>query len=364
MSQINIFGIGISAWIAVPVAFFVWVTLLLFIKKRIFTIIKKITEKTQTRIDDLFIQSVDFPATLLIFAGGGALVERMMPLVLNNELTTYFVIGFKVIMIVALILFFDGFLNSVIHFYSGQVEILKTSGAVARGFVRVIVIGLGLLILLDSFGVSITPVLASLGVGSLAVALALQPTLENFFAGIQLVVDKPIKVGHFIKLDSGEEGYVYRVGWRSTWIRMLPNNMVVIPNKILVDSKVINYDYPDKESAVLVDMGVHYNSDLPHVERVTGEVAKETLKTVTGGVENFDPFIRYHTFGDFSINFTVVLRAKEFVDSHLIKHEFIKNLHRRYAREGIKIPYPIQAVDYEQEHAFQTIERIQAKLGG
>jgi small-conductance mechanosensitive channel len=364
MSQVHILGVSVSAWLAVPVAFFVWATLLLFIKRRIFIIIKRIAEKTKTGIDDLFIRSVDFPATLLIFASGGALVESMMPLVLNHELTAYFIVGFKVITIVAVILFFDGFLNSVIHFYSGQVEILKTSGAVARGFVRVLVVGLGFLILLDSFGVSITPVLASLGVGSLAVALALQPTLENFFSGIQLVVDKPIQVGHFIKLDSGEEGYVYRVGWRSTWIRMLPNNMVVIPNKVLVDSKVINYYYPDKELAVLVEMGVHYNSDLQRVERVTAEVAKETLKTVMGGVESFDPFIRYHTFGDFSVNFTVVLRAKEFVDSHLIKHEFIKNLHRRYAKEGIKIPYPIQAVDYEQEHAFQTIERIQAKLGG
>ncbi|MCK4882767.1 MAG: mechanosensitive ion channel family protein, partial [Candidatus Omnitrophica bacterium] len=307
--------------------------------------------KTKTQLDDIFVQSADFPLTLLIFASGGAVVERMIPLATNNDLTTYFIVGFKAVSVVACVLFFDKFLNALIHTYSGKVEILKTSGGVARGFVRIIVIGLGLLILLDSFGVSITPVLASLGVGSLAVALALQPTLENFFSGIQLIMDKPIKVGHFVKLDSGEEGYVHKIGWRSTWVKMLPNNVVVIPNKVIVNAKVVNYYYPQKELAVLVQVGVHYESDLEYVERVTMEVGKETLKEVEGGVEDFDPFIRYHTFGDFSINFSVILRAKEFVDNYLIKHEFIKRLHKRYAQEGIKIPYPIWAINYSQEKA-------------
>lgn len=353
MQQINIFGITVSAGIVIPVACFVWITILLLIKKHIFVIIKKLVGKTETKLDDVFIQSVDFPATLLIFASGGALVERMIPLATNNELTTYFLIGFKAAVIIAVVLFFDKLFNGLIQAYSGRAEILKTSGGIARGFVRVIVISLGLLILLDSFGVSVTPVLASLGVGSLAVALALQPTLENFFSGIQLITDKPIKIGHFVKLESGEEGYVHKIGWRSTWVRMLPNNVVVIPNKVIVNSKVINYHYPQKELSVLVQVGVHYDSDLEHVERVTIEVAKETLNDVEGGVDDFDPFIRYHTFDDSSINFSVILRAKEFVDSYSVKHTFIKKLHKRYAQEGINIPYPIRAINHAQEKSFE-----------
>jgi small-conductance mechanosensitive channel len=251
-------------------------------------------------------------------------------------------------------MFMDKLLNNLIQTYSHKVEILKTSGGVARTIARIIVIGLGLLILLDSFGVSITPLLASLGIGSLAVALALQPTLENFFSGIQIVIDKPIKVGQFVKLDSGEEGYVDRVGWRSTWVRMLPNNVVVIPNKALVNSKLVNYYYPQKELAVLVQVGVHYDSDLKRVEKVTCEVGKEVMKEVKGAVPEFDPFIRYHTFNDFSIDFTVILRAKEFVDNYLIKHEFIKRLHERFNKEGIIIPYPIKALNYEQETGSKT----------
>ena len=208
---------------------------------------------------------------------------------------------------------------------------------------------IGGLVLLDSLGVSVTPIIASLGIGSLAVALALQPTLENLFSGIQIILDKLIIPGQYIKLGSGEEGYVERVGWRLTWIRQLPNNMVVIPNKELVNSRVVNYYYPSAEQGITMEVGVHYTSDLKKVERVTVEVGEEIMRTIQGGVPEFKPFIRYHSFQNSSINFTVVLRVKEFVDSFLIRHEFIKVLNERYAKEGIVIPYPIVALNTDQE---------------
>jgi small-conductance mechanosensitive channel len=132
---------------------------------------------------------------------------------------------------------------------------------------------------------------------------------------------------------------------------MLPNNVVLIPNDKLSKAIVVNYYLPDQELAVPVNVGVHYTSDLKKVERVTVEVAREVMKEVPGGVPQFEPVVRYHTLGDFSVNFTVVLRAKEFVDQYLIKHEFIKRLHERYAKEGICIPYPVRAINYEQEKA-------------
>jgi small-conductance mechanosensitive channel len=125
----------------------------------------------------------------------------------------------------------------------------------------------------------------------------------------------------------------------------------LVPNEKLTKAIITNYYLPDKELAVLVEAGVHYNSDLSKVEKVTCEVAREVMNEVAGGVPHFEPFIRYHTFADFSINFTVILRAKEFVDQYLIKHEFIKRLHERYNKEGIIIPYPIRAINYEQEKA-------------
>lgn len=349
MKEISVFGFEIQPWLWAPVLYFLCISVFLLIKKVVYEKIRRIAERTRTQIDDIFLNALDLPLTLLIFVSGAVIVDRIGPLGIDGELTKYFLVALRVTTILAVIIFIDRLLKGLIQTYSAKVDILKTSGGVVQGIARAVVLALGLLILLDTFGVSITPIIASLGVGSLAVALALQPTLENFFAGIQLVIDKPLKVGQFVKLDSGEEGYVHKIGWRSTWVRMLPNNVVVIPNKSLVTAKITNYYYPMQELAVLVQVGVHYGSDLERVEKVTIEVGEDVMKTVQGGVPDFMPFIRYHTFDDFSINFTVILRAKEFVDNYLIKHEFIKRLHKRYAKEGIVIPYPIRAINNTQE---------------
>ncbi|MBN2120355.1 MAG: mechanosensitive ion channel family protein [Candidatus Omnitrophica bacterium] len=357
MKEVAIFGFKISVGILAPVIYFIWVSLLLLVKAFLFKQIRRIATKTKTKLDDIFVGALDFPLTLLIFVSGGAILGNILPLGEENELIRIFIIGLKATTIIAVILFLDRLLKNLIEFYAHKIDILRTSRGVTQGIVRVVVIGLGLLILLDSFGISITPILASLGIGSLAVALALQPTLENFFSGIQIVIDRPIRVGQFVKLDSGEEGYVTKIGWRSTWIRMLPNNVVVIPNKVLVNSKVLNYYYPEQELAVLVQVGVHYESDLKKVEIVTIEVGKEVMKEVQGGVPEFEPFIRYHTFNAYSIDFTVILRAKEFVDNYLIKHEFIKRLHERYVKEGIVIPFPISAVNLDQEGTYKYVKK-------
>lgn len=210
---------------------------------------------------------------------------------------------------------------------------------------KAVIAVVGGMLVLDNLGISLTPLLTTLGIGSLAVAIALQDTLGNAFAGLHIKADRPIEVGQFIRLDTGDEGYVERIGWRSTRIRMLPNKSAVVPNSKLVQSTIINYDLPDPEVAVLVQVGVHYDSDLKKVERVTCEVAKETMRTVRGGVPSFEPFIRYHTFNQSSIDFTVILRAQQFVDNYLIKHEFIKALQERYRDEGIVIPFPIRTLE-------------------
>jgi len=315
--------------------------------------IKHFAEKTKTRIDDIFIKAIDLPLVLLIFSSGGILVQKISPLAASSEVTQYFLAGFKAITIIAIILFIDQFVHCLITEYTPKYDILKASSGIVKVVARIFIVGIGILVLLDSFGVSITPILASLGVGSLAVALALQPTLENFFSGIQLISDKPIRVGQFIKLESGQEGYVEKIGWRSTWIKMLPNNTVILPNKTVAGSIITNYHYPDKEVIVSVDLGVHYKSDLEKVERVTIEVAKHIMATVPGGVKEFQPAVSYYAFGESSINFTVSMRAKEFVDTYLIKHEFIKALKTRYAKENIVIPYPTRATNLEQEKAFE-----------
>jgi small-conductance mechanosensitive channel len=213
----------------------------------------------------------------------------------------------------------------------------------------------GGMLILDNLGVSLTPLLTTLGIGSLAVAIALQDTLGNVFAGVHIKADRPIEVGQFVRLEGGDEGFVERIGWRSTRVKMLPNKTAVVPNGKLVQSTIINYDLPDPELAVLVPVGVHYDSDLRKVEEVTCAVAKQVMQTVPGGIPSFDPFIRYHTFNESSIDFTVILRSQRFVDGFLIKHEFIKRLHERYREEGIVIPFPIRTVYLKSEAALEAV---------
>jgi small-conductance mechanosensitive channel len=216
--------------------------------------------------------------------------------------------------------------------------------------IKVVIYTIGILIILQFLGISITPILTTLGVGGLAVALALQSTLSNFFAGLQILASKQIRPGDYIKLDSGEEGYVVDITWRNIIILTLQNNIIFIPNSKIINSSITNFSMPDKELAVPVNVGISYQSDLKKVEQITKEVAKEVMKEVDGGVPEFEPLIRFHTFGDFSINFTVILRAKEINSRSFLIHEFIKRLHERYKKEGIEIPFPTRTVYLKSEN--------------
>jgi small-conductance mechanosensitive channel len=231
-----------------------------------------------------------------------------------------------------------------VHAHAFKVQGLLPSTTIFSNLTRVGIYSLGALVVLQSLGIPITPVLGALGVGGIAVALALQDTLSNLFSGLHLIASRQVRPGDFIQLDSGEEGYVTDVTWRNTTIRELGDNMIIVPNSQLAASRVRNYCQPNTELAVLVEAGVDYSCPLDRVELITIDVAREVMQEVPGGVPSFEPLVRYHKFGDSSVDFTVTLRAKEFTDQDLIKHEFIKRLHGRYEREGIEISSPPRMV--------------------
>ena len=230
-----------------------------------------------------------------------------------------------------------------IRLYFNSVQGLPSSSLITN-VVRIAIGALFGLVILQSLGIAITPVLGALGVGGLAVALALQETLANLFAGIVIILSKQLRPNDFVQLSSGEQGYVEDISWRNTTIRSLPNNMVIVPNHLLSSSIVTNYYQPEQQMSVLVDVGVSYESDLEHVEEVTVDVATQVMTEVEGGIPEEEPFIRYNNFGDFSIDFTVIMQTNEVVNQYVIKHEFIKRLHRRYREKGIEIPFPIRTV--------------------
>ena len=232
--------------------------------------------------------------------------------------------------------------GKLIVLYGSQFHPEMPATSLTEQIVKILITILGLLMILHSLGISIAPLLTALGVGGVALALALQDTLSNLFAGFYLTVARQIHVGDYIRLESGQEGRVEDIGWRATTIRTPPDHTVIVPNNTLNQSTITNYDLPNRELMVTVEAGVAYDSDLARVERVTLEVARQVLQSVPGAVAQFEPLIRYHTLGEFGVNFTVLLRAKSFLDQSLITHEFIKRLLPRYRQEGLAIPCPTE----------------------
>ena len=201
---------------------------------------------------------------------------------------------------------------------------------------------IALLVTLDGLGVAISPLLAGFGIGGLAVALAVQPTLSNFFAGTYLVTEGELKEGDFIELDGGPSGYVVDVGWRSTKIRSRFNNLVIIPNSKMVDTIVTNFYSPTPAMNVIVNCGVSYDSNLKQVEEIVTEIANDLVKTSPYAIEEVDPFIGFSNFGDSNIDFFVFLQAKDRTESFILKSELIKRIHQRFEKEDIEINYPVR----------------------
>ena len=219
----------------------------------------------------------------------------------------------------------------------------KTAGTFASTSILVTTIELvvystGFLFMLQSFGISITPLLTALGVGGLAVALALQDTLSNLFSGINILLSKQIKMGDFIRLSTGEEGTVADMNWRSTSIKQASDNMVLVPNQKIATSIITNYSLPYPECSIVVPINVSYDNNPAHVETVTAAVAREVIQNTPGAVTGFEPLIRYGALAETGVSFNVILRVKAVTDQYLVRHEFIKQLLARYQEEGIKIP--------------------------
>ncbi|MFA3878574.1 mechanosensitive ion channel family protein [Streptomyces sp. MMCC 100] len=302
--------------------------------------------RTRWSGDDVIVAALRTVAPWAAVAGGVAGAGAALPLTRTvqhsvNQVLTVLLIFVATVTAARVV---AGLVRTVTTSRSG----VAGSATIFVNITRILVLAIGFLVMLQTLGVSIAPMLTALGVGGLAVALALQDTLANLFAGIHILASKTVQPGDYIQLSSGEEGYVEDINWRQTTVRELSNNLVVIPNGQLAKSNMTNFMRPEQRLTVLVQVGVSYDSDLEHVERVTTEVIAEVMTEVGGAVPEHEPAIRFHTFGDSRIGFTVILGVGEFSDQYRIKHEFIKRLHKRYRAEGIRIPSPARTVALQQ----------------
>ncbi|MFI7343708.1 mechanosensitive ion channel family protein [Streptomyces sp. NPDC050085] len=299
--------------------------------------------------DDVIVDALRTLVPWAAFAAGAAVAAEALPLTtrtgrnVNMALTAF--------VIVAATLTAARVITGLVRAVAQSRAAVAGSATIFVNITRVIVLAMGFLVVLQTLGISIAPLLTALGVGGLAVALALQDTLANLFAGVHILASKTVQPGDYIRLSSGEEGYVVDINWRNTVVRQLSNNLVIIPNTQLSGTNMTNFSRPEQEMTLTVPAGVGYDSDLEHVERVTVDVVTEVMKDVEGAVPDHEPLVRFHTFGDSRIGFNVILGVGEFSDQYRIKHEFIKRLHQRFRAEGIRIPSPARTVALTQGSA-------------
>lgn len=306
--------------------------------------VRKLAARTKTDIDDLILKILTKPIYIFIVFAGLYFALKSL-----SQLEPYFtyidgIFFVGAVLLIALIV--ADILRIVLSFWLRTQKQYEKMPKLLSNVAAILIYLIAFLMILDHFDIEITPLVAAYGLGGLAVALALQNTLSNVFAGIHIVSDRPINFGDYIHVEGGVSGFVEDIGWRSTRIRTLPNTLVIIPNSKLAESIITNYSLPVLEMSAVIQCGVDYGSDLEKVERVTIDVAKQIQETIPGAKRDFQPFIRYHTFDESNINFSIILRVEEPAAKYIVTHEFIKALKKRYDEEGIEISWPIVKIQH------------------
>ncbi|MBL7054696.1 mechanosensitive ion channel family protein [Candidatus Woesearchaeota archaeon] len=327
------------------VSFFMISKIFVFVSERW---ILKLTAKTKTEVDDLIIKKTNKPVSLVLFLFGLNIALRPL------EIGIYF--GFDLDWIVSK--FIESCIAIVVAYLIikildilinawGKGFAIKTKSKIdeqlislIHRFSRIFLAIVALLFVLDLWGIQVGPLLAGLGIAGIAVAFALKSTLSNIFGGISLILDKSVKVGDVIQLDPATKGKVIDVGLRSTKIKNFDNEVIIVPNGVLVDSRIQNYVLPDPSARVVVDFGVEYGSDVDKVKRVIlGEIKK--LKKA---LKDPEPQVRFLLMADFSLNFSARFWVADYTERVVVKEEATCLFYKALNKAKIGIPFPTRTV--------------------
>lgn len=332
--------------IEIAIAVFGGIILGWLVKKLLFPVLYKLTRKTKWKSDDLIIESVGKWVIFWFFLGAclyiAPIFKANFTIAKNNSLLIDRIIVSLYIFSVSVVI--ARIAAGMLQIRSERDDSIVPTTSILGNIAKAIVYVIGFIFILQTFGVAIAPLVTALGVGGIAVALALQPTLSNLFSGLQLIASGKINIGDFIQLEGGQKGFIRDITWRNTTIETAQNNIIVVPNSKMADSIIENFFLTDRKITFNVLVGVGYESDLDKVERVSIQVAREILESQSGGIKDFEPFVRFYNFGDSSIDLKVFLQVMEYADQFAITSEFVKLLHKRYNQEGINIPFPIRTV--------------------
>ncbi|HEY2380372.1 MAG TPA: mechanosensitive ion channel family protein [Terriglobia bacterium] len=295
--------------------------------------------RSKSRLNDIAFEALRTPVMIWIVMLAvhlGAQTSRL-PLRVQDEVARILLILF----ITSMTLVFSRLAGVLIRLHAGGASFTSLTENLAR----IVVVLLGAMVLLNTVGISVLPILTALGVGGIAIALALQDTLSNLFGGFYLSLAGQVRIGDYIKLDSGEEGFIADVSWRSTSLRSLQNNVIIIPNAKLAKATVTNYDLPERSMSISIVVSVEYGSDIDMVERVLLEETRTAAGKVPGLLNEPPPAVRFIPgFGPSSLDLTLSCSVQTFADQYLIQHELRKRILKRFRLEHIEMPFPTQTL--------------------
>jgi small-conductance mechanosensitive channel len=331
--------------IVVPVAVLLGTLFVVYLIKRVvFRVLRRWAEQTEGKFDDIIVKLLPGPVLFWTFLLGIYLaVESIVMMVGPADPVWPRVLEWTEQ--IALILFMVSLTYTGSRVAARLVRLRGTQdpdsiavNSLTQNLARGAVVTVGALVTLSMMGISITPFLTALGVGGLAVALGLQDTLSNLFAGFWVSVARQVRLGDYIKLDTGQEGFVVDVSWRTTSIRMLANNLVIVPNAKLAQAIIINYNLPEKHMAVSVSVRVTHGNEPDRVERILTEVGKQAAKEIPGLLSDPAPSGRFSPgFMDTGLEFTLGCQVANFVDQYHVQSELRKRILHRLNEEGIEL---------------------------
>jgi small-conductance mechanosensitive channel len=330
--------------VIVPVAVLIGSSAVLIVVRGIaFKLVHRWARNSKTVVDDIILGSLRVPSFFW------CIVIGLYIGVAVSELPAKYMVqiskGIDVILILSVTLAVANLSGRLFRNYVQSLNMPLPATGLAYGIIKGTVLSVGFLVILGVLGISIAPMITALGVGGLAVALALQDTLANLFAGIHILIEKSVRVGDFVRIETGQEGYIDDITWRTTRVRMLSNNMVIIPNSKLSQSVVTNYCLPEKKISLSIPVSVSYSSDPERIERILTEEAKKAVGEIPGLLGDPEPVARLNPgFGQSSLDFTLICQVNEFVDQYLVQHELRKRILRRFREEGVEIPFPHRTV--------------------
>lgn len=301
--------------------------------------------ETETNWDDIIIAAIGTPVQVAIvviaihvaISRFGILPENMEWLLDPNYATAFYII------IGAWIL--STFLHNILATYGRELAEKSDSDMDDRLVellelvVRYVIWFAAVMAILSVFKVDITPFLAGAGIAGLAVALAAQDLISNFFGGAIITVDKPFKVGDRVRIDN-YYGDVLSVGTRSTRIRTLDHQVVTIPNNKITTNIIVNYAEPDEKLRITIPISVAYGSDPEKVKKILLDIAQDVIKNCDYLLEDPAPRTFFAEMADSNLKFILYVWAKKYNLPDEVKDAINSRVVARFAEEGIEIPFP------------------------